>query len=282
MVTPRHASPLIATKPRVPKRLQRPQTSRPIVVDVVRSEWIKLRSVRSTYWTLLVVPVAMIGLGVLFASRFDHLSPSARVTANPASYSLSGFFLAQLAIGSLGVLIMTNEYSSGGIRATFAAVPQRITLLHGKIIVLTAVAAVVGIASSFGAFFAGQAALSGQTAVAHLGDPGVLRAVIGSGLYLTLVALLGLAFGALIRRSAGAVAALFGLVFVLPGLVAALPSSWQSATRFLPSATGQAIIGRTKFAPTHVLSPWLGFGLFSCYAAFALVSAAFLLRSRDA
>jgi hypothetical protein len=121
-------------------------------------------------------------LGVLFASRFDHLKPSEQATINPASYSLSGFFLAQLALGVLGVLTMTSENSTGSIRASLAALPQRTTLLAAKTIVLIAVIAPAAIASSFAAFLPGQAILSTHHASAHLGDPGVLRAVIGAGL----------------------------------------------------------------------------------------------------
>jgi len=253
-----------------------------IFIDVVRSEWIKLRSLRSTYWSLVVAAVAMVGLGALFSSRYDHFGPTERASINPASFSLSGFFMAQLAIGVVGVLIITNEYSTGSIRSTLAAVPQRRTVLGAKAVVLTAVVAVVAIPSSFGAFFAGQAILAGKTTQAHLSDPGALRAVVGAGLYLSALALGALALGAIIRRTAGAIATLAGLVFVLPGLVGALPSSWQNVTRFLPASAGQAIIGHSRFATTHVLTPWTGFGVFCAYVVVAVVVATFTLNRRDA
>ena len=260
-----------------------PPASRPVLFDAIRSESIKLRSVRSTYWTLTLAAVAMVGLGSLFASRYTHLTPAEQASVDPASYSLSGFFLAQLAIGVLGVLVMTSEYSTGSIRATLAALPQRLTLLTAKAIVLLTATAPVAIAGSFAAFFAGQATLPAGVAV-HLNDPGVLRAVLGAGLYLTVLGVGSLALGALIRRPAGAIATVVGLVFVLPGLVAALPTSWVNVTRYLPSSAGQAIIGHTRFASksgSNLLSPWAGFGLFCGYVAVAFAAAAITLNRRD-
>ena len=149
---------------------------------------------------------------------------------------------------------------------------------------MAALAAATGIASAFAAFFTGQAILSRKDIEAHLGDPGVLRSVLGTGLYLAVLGLLALGLGTLIRRTAGALAAVIGLVFVLPVLVQGLPSAWQAAvTRYLPSAAAQAIIGRSKFAPPgHLLPPWTGFALFCAYAAAALTAAAVMLNRRDA
>lgn len=262
----------------------RPSSSRPVLADAVRSEWIKLRSVRSTYWTLTLTAVAMVGLGALFASRFTHLTPAEQASISPASYSLSGFFLAQLAVGVLGVLTMASEYSTGSIRATLTALPQRPTMLAAKAVVLLSVTAPVTVAASFAAFLVGQAILPASVA-AHLDDPGVLRSVIGAALYLIVLGLGSLTLGALIRRASGAIATVVGLVFVLPGLVGALPSSWQSVTRYLPSSAGQAIIGHTRFASAsnrNLLSPWAGFGLFCTYVAVTAVAAAITLVRRDA
>ncbi|HZT65634.1 MAG TPA: ABC transporter permease subunit [Acidimicrobiales bacterium] len=266
--------------------IARPETSRPLLPDVVRSEWIKFRTVRSTYWTLFVTVVGMIGLGALFAfafvSRYDRLNPIERLTFNATTHSLRGFFMAQLAVGVLGVLIVTSEYSTGSIRATLAAVPQRRTVLIAKSLVFTAVMAVLGIASSFGAFFVGQAILSQKGLEAHLSDPGALRSVIGAGLYLTVVGLLSVGLGTMIRRTAGAIATVVGLLLILPGIVAALPSSWQNVINpYLPSVAGSAIMG-SAFGDGRVLSPWAGFGVFCAYAAAALVAGAVLLKRRDA
>jgi ABC-type transport system involved in multi-copper enzyme maturation permease subunit len=264
----------------------RPEASRRLLPDLVRSEWTKLRTVRSTYWTLFAAAVGMVGLAVLFTAsyvgRYDRLGAADKASFNPTAWSLSGFFLAQLAVAVLGVLVMTSEYSTGSIRATFAATPQRRAVLAAKAIVFGVVTAGVGIVASFGAFFVGQAVLASKGIEAHIGDPGVVRSVIGAGLYLTVLGLLALGLGALIRRTAGAIALVVGLVLVLPGLVNALPSSWQDAiSKYLPSLAGQALIGGTRFAPAHQLSPWSGFGVFCAYAAAALLAAALMLTRRD-
>jgi ABC-2 type transport system permease protein len=265
--------------------LTRPDTTRPIAPDIARSEWTKLRSVRSTYWTLVTAAAAMIGiaglLSTVYINRYDTLSAAEKLGFNPITFSLNGLLLAQLAIGVLGVLVVTSEYSTGMIRATFAAAPQRRTVLAAKAAVFAAVVTVVGIAASFGAFFVGQAILSSKGISAGISDPGALRAVLGAGLYLAVLGLLALGLGTLIRHSAGAIAAVFGLIFVLPGIVAALPSSWNHAiSKYLPSNAGQAVV-RTVHDSTS-LSPWAGFGLFCAYAAVALVVAGLTLGRRDA
>lgn len=265
----------------------RPGRSRPLAWDLARSEWIKLGTVRSTHWTLLAAAAGMIGFGALLSAAYTRHYPSAsraaRAAFDPAGYSLSGFFLAQLAIAVLGVVVMTSEYATGSIRSTLAAAPQRGAVLAAKAAVFGAVAAAAGTASAFAAFFAGQAILAHKGIEAHLGEPGVLRSVTGAGLYLAVLGLLALGLGTLIRRTAGAVAAVVGLILILPVLVQGLPSAWQAAiTRYLPSAAGQAIIGHTKFTPPgHLLSPWAGFALFCAYTAATLTAAAVVLSRRD-
>ncbi len=257
----------------------------PLAVDAVRSEWTKLRSVRSTYWTLLATGGIMVGLSALlcaaYVSRYDRLGPVERATFKPIGFSLNGIFLAQLAIGVLGVLVMTSEFGTGMIRATFTAMPQRRLVLAAKAVVFAAAAAVVGIGSSFAAFFAGQAVLSGKGVGVSITAPGALRSVIGAGLYLTVLGLLAIGLGAIIRRTAGSIATVFGIVFVLPILVAQLPSSWsEPISKYLPSSAGLAIIGGTRGATT--LAPWAGFGLFCVYGAIALVLGGVALTRRDA
>lgn len=266
----------------------RPGRVRPVGWDVARSEWIKLCTVRSTYWTLLLTAAGMAGFGALlcaaYARHYGTVSAAARRGFDPAAYSLSGFFLAQLAIAVLGVVVITSEYATGSIRSTFAAAPQRVGVLVAKAAVFGAVATAAGIASSFAAFYAGQALLAGTGIGTPIGAPGALRSVIGAGLYLAVLGLLALGLGTLIRRTAGAIAAVIGLVIILPVLIQGLPSSWQAAiTRYLPSVAGQAIIGRTKFAPPgQLLPPWTGFALFCAYAAVVVTAAALTLSRRDA
>lgn len=274
-----------ATQP--PVAVSRPSTGRPVLPDVVRSEWTKLRTVRSTSWTLLVTAVVMIGFGVLlsasYVTHYEDFSPSTKAAFDPAAYSQSGFFLAQLAIGVLGVLVMTGEYQTGSIRATFSAIPQRRTVLAAKAIVFAIVACLVGLLSAVSAFFIAQAIFASKNLEVHLGDPGTVQSVLGGVLYLPVLGLLALGLGTLIRSTAGAIAALVGLVLILPVAAEALPSSWQNAAaKYLPTNAGQALIGRTKFAPDHLLSPWAGFGVFCGYAAVALLAAVLMLNRRDA
>lgn len=252
---------------------------------VIVSEWTKLRSLRSTIFSLLAAVVFIIGLAILVPSvTVAHWPPhDAREAAgfDPTSRSLAGIFLAQLAVGVLGVLLITGEYATGMIRATLAAVPARLPVLWAKAVVFAAVTLAVTVPSVVVAFLIGQSILKGKDLQTALGDPGVLRAVIGSALYLAVVGLLGLGLGALLRNTAGAISALFGVLFVLPIIVRFLPSSWSDPIdKYLPGTVGEAV--------THVhpdptaLAPWTGFALFCGYAAIVLLAAAVRLRRRDA
>lgn len=252
---------------------------------VIRSEWTKLRSLRSTLFALLAAVVFVIGLGTLIswaqASHWSQASLRDRLTFDPTNVSLSGLFLAQLAIGVLGVLMFSGEYGTGMIRATLSAVPRRLPVLWAKVLVFGAVTFVLMTISSFVAFLAGQEVLSSQHIQTSLSQPGVLRAVIGGGLYLLIVALLGIALGALLRSTAGGIATLFGLLLVVPLIVHFLPESWSNAiSPYLPSSAGQSILA-VVHDPT-LLSPWPGFLLFCGYAAAALAGATVVLLRRDA
>ncbi|MCN9240523.1 ABC transporter permease [Streptomyces sp. RY43-2] len=252
---------------------------------VIHSEWIKLRSLRSTLCTLLAAVAAMIGLGFLFsyftADRWPHLPPEERLAFDPTLVSLRGFFLAQLAVGVLGVLVVSSEYTTGMIRASLAAVPRRLPVLWAKALVYSAVVWALMTAASLTAFLVGQAALSGHGLGTSLGAPGVLRAVLGAGLYLAVVGLIGVALGALIRNTAGAIATLLGALLILPVLAEALPSTWFDVINpFLPSTAGQGLV-HVQHQP-HTLAPWVGFGVFCCYALATLAGAAVTLKERDA
>lgn len=261
--------------------------ARPLVADLARAEWTKLRTLRSTGWTLLTAAIAMVGLGGLLAAAYArHLTPATRAALDPAGYSESGFFLAQLAIGVLGVLMLTGEYATGSIRSTLAAAPQRLTVLAAKAAVFTAVAFAVGLASSFAAFYLGQAIFAGKGIQAHLTDPGALRSVFGAAGYLAVFGLLSLGLGALIRRTAGAIAILVAVLIFLPASIGALPTAWRDHINpYLPSVAGQAIIGHTKFTPVgqgYLLAPWTGFAIFCGYTAAVLLAATIGLHRRDA
>jgi ABC-2 type transport system permease protein len=252
---------------------------------VLLSEWTKIRSLRSTIFSLLAAIVFIVGLAVLVpmvtVSHWPPRDPREALGFDPTTRTLSGIFLAQLAIGVLGVLLITGEYATGMIRATFAAVPARLPVLWAKAAVFAAVTLVLMVPTVLGAFLIGQSILTSKHLQTDLSNPGVLRAVIGAALFLTVVGLLGIGLGALLRNTAGGISTLFGLLFVLPIIVRFLPSSWSDPiNKYLPSNAGEAI--------THVhpdptlLAPWTGFGLFCGYAAVVLIAAAISLRRRDA
>jgi ABC-2 type transport system permease protein len=260
-----------------------------IFPGLLHSEWTKLRSVRSSYWTLFAAVAAMIGLSALlcaiYVAQYAHVSASDKATFDPASFSLTGSFLAQLAIGVLGVLVITSEYGSGMIRSTLAAVPQRLSVLTSKAAVFAGVTLVVTTAAAFVAFVLGQSILSSKGIGTSLGAPNVLRTVLGTGLYLAILGLLALAVGAIIRKTAGGIAAVFGLILVLPTIASLLPSSMNGIQKYLPSNAGQALIdggSRHGSTVTPQLAPWVGFGVFCLWAAVALVIAGVMLVRRDA
>jgi len=256
-----------------------------VLPAVIRSEWTKIRSVRSTVWSLFATFGITVGLGALFCfayvRRYDHLNIRQRLTFDPTVQSLRGLFLAQIAIGVLGALVISSEYATGLIRTTLTAVPQRRVLLAAKAVVFGAVALVVSMISVFVAFFVGQAVLHGKHLGVSLGDPHVLRAVLGAGVYLTIVGLLGLALGAIVRRTAGAIATLFAVVLVLPLLTRALPSPWDTDIgKFLPAELGAAMFNVRP--DSGLLSPGTALVVALVWLAVAFTIAAVLITRRDA
>jgi hypothetical protein len=256
------------------------------VAGALRSEWIKLRTVRSTIWTLLVTVVLGIGFSVLSVlaakARTSGGGPGGGFVIDPTRRSLSGVIFAQLAIGVLGVLVMSAEYSSGTIRATFSAIPRRLVVLAAKTAVFGLVAIVVSEVVTFVAFFIGQAIFS-SSSLPHttLGQPGVLRAVVGGGLYLTLLALFALGLATIIRHTAGSISAFVGLLLILPLLLNALPTNYQNDIgRFLPINIGVNVV---SIAPqANSFSPWVGIIVLAAYAVGTLVIGGALLVRRDA
>ncbi|WP_344857595.1 ABC transporter permease [Planomonospora alba] len=245
---------------------------------MLRSEWTKLRSVRSTVWTLLAAVALMVGFGLLLAFVSRDLGDEAGLT-DATMISLSGSSFASLAVASLGVLVISGEYRTGMIRTTLLAVPGRLRMLTAKVAVFAVTAFAVALAASFAAFFAGQAVLGDKGAA--LGDPGVLRAVVGAGLLITASGIFGLALGALIRHTPGAIVAMTALIFVLPQMTGMLPGEWGATVRkYFTTNAGDQIV-RVE-AVDGQLGPWAGFGVYCAWIAVTLVAAAVLLRRRDA
>jgi ABC-2 type transport system permease protein len=254
-------------------------------LDVLACEWIKIRSVRSTSWCLLAAALLGIGLGVLISALSAHhyatLPPSHRTGWQPAEVSLDSLGIADLAFGVLGILSITAEYSGGSIRASLAAVPRRGRFLAAKAAILTVVTLAAGEVMAFAAFAAGQALIAGHAPVARLAQPGVLRAVAGSGLLLASIALLGLALGTLLRNAAAAIAVLVALLFVLPAIATALPARIaDNVQEYWPTLAGGQLVAVTQV--THRLTPWPGFGLMAAFVAVLLAAGYLALERRDA
>jgi hypothetical protein len=266
------------------QRLLAPEAGRAGFVDALRSEFTKIRSTRSTYWTLLALAVVTVGIGVVACyGAASHASQVDRASFDATQQSLSGLYVGQLVIAVLGALTITSEYSTGMIRTTLAVQPRRGTVFAAKALVFAVVSLVTGLVACFASFFIGQALLSGHHLSVTLGDPNVLRAVIGGALFLTACGMLAYGLGAILRHTAGAITAAIGLLFVLSALVTFLPHSWQiHVDKWMPAIAG-AQIWTTKASPgAHLFSAWPGFAVLATYAVVAIVAGAVLFRTRDA
>jgi ABC-type transport system involved in multi-copper enzyme maturation permease subunit len=256
--------------------------------DLLLSEWTKLRSVRSTIWALVTLVVATIGFTTLLTwlatSQWDTFTElqKAQVLADPTGQILgSGFQFSQLAICVLGVLVMTAEYSTGTIRASVLAVPVRTPMLAAKALVFAVLVFVVTEVAAFPSFFIGAAILHSRAPVS-LGDPGVLRAVIGAGLYGMVLGVFAIAIGTLVRHTAGAITGIIGFVLVLSPLALLLPGTiGQHIHAYLPTVAGQSIVTSVQ-GPDDLLTAWQGFGVFGLWTAALMVLAGYALKRRDA
>ena len=258
------------------------------IAGLLRSEWTKIRSVRSTVWALLILVVLALGfttlITALISAQWDKtdISQQREILADPTRTILgAGFQFSQLAVCVLGVLVIANEYSSGTIRASLLAVPRRTPILAAKALVFAALVFVVGELAAFPSFFIGAAILHKHAAVS-LGDPGVLRAVIGAGLYLSVLGVFAIAIGALVRHAAGGITGIIGFVLVLAPLAQLLPgSAGKHVHAYLPSEAG-SLIASPRQAADDLLSPWQGFGVFCLWTAALMLVAMYALKHRDA
>lgn len=249
---------------------------------VVRSEWTKFRSLRSTVATLLIAVVALVGLSAIFSAVTASQPGGFDTGENAISTSLTGTFFAQLAVGVLGVLLISGEYSTGMIRASLAVVPGRLPVLWAKLAVFAGAVFVTMLVSSFAAFFVGQALLSGRGLNGGLWDPGALRSVFGAALYVTVAGMTALALGALLRNTAAAITTFVAVFFVIPPLTLLLPASFTDHfVQYLPSNAGAVMVGGS-FGVANPLSPWTGFAVMTGYAVVLIGFAAWRLRKVDA
>jgi hypothetical protein len=254
---------------------------------VLRSEWAKLWSLRSTWITLGLGLLFLVAFGVIAALRYKSNVTSGRqmdpdfAAATALSLSLFGVNLAQLALGVLGVLVTAGEYSTGMIRSTLAAVPRRLPVLWSKSAAFGAVALALSATGAFISFLIGSGILSGTPAALTISDPGVVRSLLGAGLYLGLVGVIGAALGALLRSVAGGISVLVAALMLVPGLISLLPTSWHDAIQpYLPSDAGQSMFALHHAA--HTLTPTAGLLVFVGWTALALAGAAWRLVRTDA
>jgi ABC-2 type transport system permease protein len=253
---------------------------------VALSEWTKLRSVRSTRWSLLAAVVGTIGIAALacavVANHYPRMDAHEKANFHPLEVNFVGVLLAQLAIGVLGVLVITGEYSTGMIRSTLIAVPKRLPVLWAKLAVHAVVSFVLMVPSVLIGFFASQAILSRHHILQiSFGAPGVARSVLGGAVYVMLVGIFALGIGAIVRSTAGGIATFAGIFFVIPPLMNILPASWNDAiSKYLPSEAGRQLFSLHQGA--HSLSPLWGGLLLLGYCALAVAAAAVLFVRRDA
>jgi ABC-2 type transport system permease protein len=254
---------------------------------VLRSEWGKLWSLRSTWITLVLGLVFLIAFGTIAATHYKSEIGSGTMRGpdfeNATAYSLAlfGVRISLIALGVLGGLTISAEYSSGMIRSTLAAVPRRLPVLWSKAAVYGVVAFVVGAVGAFGAFLIGSGVLAGTTVAVGISDDGVLRGLLGAGLYLGLVGVIGVALGALLRSTAGGISALVGTFLLVPGLISLLPTSWQTNVNpYLPSNAGESIYALHHISGT--LSAGTGLLVLLGWTAMALGCAAYRLMRSDA
>jgi ABC-2 type transport system permease protein len=253
--------------------------------DVLAAEWIKLRSVRSTYLTLLFAAAAEVGIGYLVtraqATHWATMTPQARAAFDPVDDSFTGLGLAQLAFGVIGVLAISSEYATGLIRTTFAAVPRRRAVIAAKATVIGALTLLAGELIAFATFFAGQWSLSAQHANVTLTHSGALRGVLAAGFYLAVLAWVGLGLGTVIRHTAGAITAVIGVVFLLPHIIGALPAPWDIRIgKYSLDIAAQQVTAQHPVPGYFPAGP--SFLILVGYAAAAITAAALLITRRDA
>ncbi|MEM9565454.1 MAG: ABC transporter permease [Actinomycetota bacterium] len=257
------------------------RTGRIRLTNVVRSEWIKFWSVRSTAVTLLAAGLATIALGMIFSAvaESEDVEGPAALLSDPVDIALGGIGLTEMIIGVLGVIFVAGEYSTGLIRTAFASVGRRSRVIAAKAVVIAAGVFAVGLVAVTGAVAAGQAVYAGAEATVAVNE--VWEVVLGTTLYLTGIALIGVALGFSLRSTAGGIGTLFGTVFIGPNLLTLLPESITDVfMKYLPSEAGSAMMSRVS--NPDLLSRGAGYAVFAAWVAGLLVLAGVLVSRRDA
>jgi len=289
----------VATTPRPAPSTPAARNVRVTFPRVVRSEWLKFRTLRSTVWTVAITVVLMVGISLMFAAIVQVAASTPEMQEGmaqdpdmQAAGGLRGIFVitvgygfAQLAIAVLGALSITNEYSSGMIRSTFAAEPRRLPVLWAKLLVVVTVTVVLTVVALALAWLVTYPMLDANGLTADLSDPEQVRALVGTVLYLATIAALSLGVGVLLRHTAGAIATLVAVLFVVPLIFTIATQAgnveWvRTVNKFLPTVAGEQVIS-TGPASGDLLEPWQGFAVLAAYAVAALVAAAAALKRRD-
>lgn len=259
---------------------------------VLRAEWIKFRTLRSTAWTLAITVVVMAAIALMFAALMSSLSDDPELAASSGGLMPGvmivtfGYSFAQLVVAVLGALTITGEYSTGMIRSTFSAVPTRLPAFAAKSLVLAVVTFVVSALGVVASYLVAMPFLSGTPLEVDLGAEGTVRALVGAPLYLAAIAVLSVALGAIIRNSAGTIFGLVALLLVVPSILQAIPTDWvRDLAQFLPSTAGERLVigdAMNGMGTEFILSPWQGFAVLVAWVAVVWVAAAFVIKRRDA
>jgi ABC-2 type transport system permease protein len=256
------------------------------VTRVLRSEWTKVASVRSTFWTLTTGVIVTVGLGALIsgftASNFDSMRGQEQATFDPTFVSFAGMTLGQLAMIAFGVLVVSSEYSTGMIRSSLGAVPQRGTFMAAKIVVATLLVLAVGMFTSFASFFLGQALLGDYSTT--IGEENVLRAVLGGGLYMTLMALFAMGISFVLRSPMLAFAILMPFFFLVSSILGAVEAT-RDVAQYLPDQAGSMIMSVVEGSMgtgDRPYGPWEGLLIMVAWVVAALLAGFIVLKKRDA
>jgi len=268
------------TAPTPPTR-QRLVESQPVNVRrAVASEWVKFRTLRSSAFMLAGACIGMVGIAMIVGWNTRIITSALDPEDIVSSAVLQGYYLGQLLIGALGVLFVSGEYSTGMIRSTMSAVPRRTPVLAAKTIVFATVTSVTIIPACVIAFVSGQAIISHSRTGHSLGDPGVLRLVLGTGLYLVCIGLIGAACGWLVRNTPGALVTYFAIILVLPGIFGNVLGNWgKDIAQYFPSEAGRSFVSSLQIP--YTLSTWAGFTVLIAWVVIGLAASEFALRQRD-
>jgi ABC-2 type transport system permease protein len=256
--------------------------TRPGFSSTLQSEWIKFWSVRSTTWSAVMLFVLGAGLTALICATNAEWLASSEADESPGSFITFGMTFAQITAVVLGTLAVTAEYGTGMIRATLAATPRRGSVLAAKALVLTGTLFVLGTVTAFAGYFAGNWFLDREGIGLALTDDGVLRSMVGSGLYMAGLGLFAAAVGLLLRHTAAALSAVLALVFVVGNMAFLLPGAWGEWTaKLMPGNAGSPIAAPVPFNP-ELMAPWTGFAVFTAEVLAVLAVGWLVFSRRDA